>query len=68
VVVTGVDGQDFARAEVAKGGNWVATVAQDWPAISTQLLTIIEDYYAGNKPTEQVFFVPGAIITAENAQ
>ena len=45
--MTGVDGQDFARAEVAKGGNWIATVRQDWPTIATTLADIIDAHFAG---------------------
>lgn len=67
VLVTGVDGQDFARAEVAKGGNWIATARQDWPTIATTLVGIINDHFAGTDPTEQVVYVPAVLITAENA-
>lgn len=68
VLVTGVDGQDFARAEVAKGGNWIATVRQDWPAIAVTLADIIDAHFAGTDPTETTVLVPGVLITAENAQ
>ena len=57
--MTGVDGQDFARAEVAKGGNWIATVRQDWPAIATTLADIIDAHFAGTDPAESTVFVPG---------
>jgi ribose transport system substrate-binding protein len=68
VLVTGVDGQDFAVAEVAKGENWIATVRQDWPAITSTLADIIDAYFAGTEPAEQTVFVPATLITAENAQ
>ncbi len=67
VLVTGVDGQDFARAEVAKGGNWIATARQDWPTIATTLVDIINDHFAGTDPAEPVVYVPAVLITAENA-
>ncbi len=67
VVVTGVDGQDFARAEVAKGGNWIATVAQDWKAIAAQTVTLIQDYFKGTMPTSKVVHVPGTLITKSNS-
>lgn len=67
VLVTGVDGQDFARAEVAKGGNWIATARQDWPTIATTLVGIINDHFAGIEPSEEVVYVPAVLITAENA-
>ncbi len=59
VLVTGVDGQDFAQAEVAKGGNWIATVRQDWPTIATTLADIIDAHFAGTDPTDSTVFVPG---------
>jgi ribose transport system substrate-binding protein len=68
VLVTGVDGQDFARAEVAKGQNWIATVRQDWPTIATTLADIIDAHFAGTDPAESTVFVPALLITAENAQ
>ncbi len=67
VLVTGVDGQDFAQAEVAKGGNWIATARQDWPTIATTLVGIINDHFAGTDPAESVVYVPAVLITAENA-
>lgn len=67
VVITGVDGQDFARAEVAKDGNWIATVRQDWPTIATTVLDIIEQHFAGTEPSDSVVFVPAILITSENA-
>lgn len=68
VLVTGVDGQDFARAEVAKGLNWIATVRQDWPTIAVTLADIIDAHFAGTEPVEPVVFVPAVLLTAENAQ
>jgi ribose transport system substrate-binding protein len=67
VLVTGVDGQEFAIAEVAKGGNWIATVRQDWPVISATVLDLIEGHFAGQEPAEEVVFIPAVVITAENA-
>jgi ribose transport system substrate-binding protein len=68
VKITGVDGQDFARAEVAKGGNWVATMAQDWPTIATTEVKIIQDFFAGTKPMDKVVYVPGMVINKDNAK
>ncbi|MES4791909.1 MAG: hypothetical protein C4321_01985 [Chloroflexota bacterium] len=68
VFITSVDGQDFARAEVAKGLNWVATVRQDWPVIAKTLRDIITDYFAGKTPTEKIVYVPARVITPQNAK
>ena len=67
VLITGVDGQAFAIAEVAKGGNWIATVRQDWPRISATVLDIIEAHFAGEEPAEDTVFIPAILITSENA-
>lgn len=67
VLVTGVDGQAFAIAEVAKGGNWIATVRQDWSTISATVLDVIEAHFAGEEPAEDTIFVPAILITSENA-
>jgi ribose transport system substrate-binding protein len=68
VVVTGVDGQDFAVAEVAKGENWIATVRQDWPTIATTLADIVDAHFEGTDPAESTVFVDAILVTAENAQ
>ena len=67
VIVTGVDGQDFALVEIAKGENWIATVRQDWPGIATEALATIDACSAGTSPAAQVITVEGQLITAENA-
>ena len=67
ILVTGVDGQAFAIAEVATGGNWIATVRQDWDTIATTELGLIEAYFAGEEPAETIVYVPAVVITAENA-
>ncbi len=65
VVVTGVDGQDFAVVEVEKGENWIATVRQDWPGIASTALTTIQSCSDGADPDSQVITVPGQLITAD---
>ncbi len=67
VVVTGVDGQDFAQAEVAKDENWIVTVRQDWQGIAATAVQTISDYFGGTDPSDQTITVPGQVITAENA-
>jgi ribose transport system substrate-binding protein len=67
VLVTGVDGTDFAKAEIAKGLNWIATVEQDWGAITSTLADVIDAYFAGTVPDDPNVLVPGVLITAENA-
>jgi ribose transport system substrate-binding protein len=68
VLVTGVDGQDFAKAEVAKGLNWIVTVRQDWPTIAQKLLDIIDQHFAGTDPTETTVYVKAVLINKDNAK
>ncbi len=67
IEVVGVDGQDFAKAEVAKGGNWIATVRQDWAGIANKALEVIEAYLVSGTKPEAVVVVPGELITKDNA-
>ncbi|HRE03067.1 MAG TPA: substrate-binding domain-containing protein, partial [Ilumatobacteraceae bacterium] len=66
VLVTGVDGQDFAVTEVAKGENWIATVRQDWPSIAAKAVEAISDCSKGTAPTSQLLTVPGLLITKDS--
>mgnify|MGYP001817250253 CR=1 FL=1 len=68
VLVTGVDGQDFAVAAVADGANWIATVRQDWPVIAATTVDAIDAHFAGKDPAEPTVFIPAILIKAENAQ
>jgi hypothetical protein len=43
-------------------------VRQDWPTIATTLADIIDAHFAGTDPAESTVFVPGIVLTAENAQ
>lgn len=67
VVVTGVDGQDFAREEVRKDENWIVTVRQDWQGIADTAVETIQDYQAGTDPASQTIVVEGEVLTADNA-
>jgi ribose transport system substrate-binding protein len=64
VPVVGVDGQDFALAEIEKGGPFKATVKQDWQAISGQVVQLIEDLVEnGTQPAQTQYELPGELIT-----
>ncbi len=66
ILVVGIDGTDFAKEEIAKGGPFVATVQQDFDAMAAQLADIIAAYLAGEPPAEEQITIPGILITAEN--
>ncbi len=66
VPVVGVDGQDFALAEIEKGGPFVATVKQDWPAIATKVADLVEAKVVnGQDPESNNFELPGSLITGK---
>ncbi|UOQ59488.1 substrate-binding domain-containing protein [Leucobacter rhizosphaerae] len=63
VPVVGVDGQDFAVAEIEKGGPFVATIKQDWPAIAAKVADLIEATVVdGTQPEQTQFELPGTLI------
>lgn len=66
VYVVGVDGQDFALAEIDKGGSFVATVKQDWEAIAAEVAELIEARVVdGQDPESNNIELPGSLITAD---
>lgn len=66
VPVVGVDGQDFALAEIDKGGPFVATVKQDWAAIAAEVAELVEAKVVdGQDPAENNIELPGTLVTAD---
>lgn len=66
VPVVGVDGQDFALAEIDKGGPFVATVKQDWEAIAAEVAQLIEAKVVdGQDPASNNIELPGSLVTAD---
>ena len=68
IAVVGIDGTDFARAEIGKGGAFVASIAQDFDGMAQQLAEIIAAYLAGEAPASESVQIPGVLVTAEGAQ
>jgi ribose transport system substrate-binding protein len=63
IAVVGVDGQDFALAEIRKGGPFKATVRQDWDGIADRTVSLIEDSMHGKQPAEREYRLPGQVLT-----
>lgn len=68
IKVVGIDGTDFARAEIVKGGPFVGSIAQDFDAMAAQLSEIVAAYLDGTKPENNLVTIPGVLVTAENAK
>ena len=61
--VVGVDGQDFAIAEIEGDGPFGATVKQDWDRIATEMADIVAAYLDGTEPDSEQIEIPGELLT-----
>ncbi|MCX6050394.1 MAG: substrate-binding domain-containing protein [Chloroflexi bacterium] len=66
IVVVGIDGTDFAKAEILKGGVFGATVQQDFDGMAKQLSDIVEQDLNGSKPDKNLVTIPGQLIAKDN--
>ncbi len=66
IAVVGIDGTDFAVAEIKKGGPFKSTVAQDWDGIARKTVELMENYFKGQKPDKNLYTLPGKLITVES--
>ena len=67
IKVVGIDGTPFAKAEIAKGGPFVATVGQDFDGMAAKLIELIGAHFDGQHSSEQLYKIPGTLITQQNA-
>ena len=67
IVITGIDANPQARDEVAKGGNFEATVAQDFAGIGAAAADAVAGLLDGKAPESNVIYVPTKLVTKDNA-
>lgn len=67
IKVVGIDGTDVARTEIAKGGPFIGSIAQDFDAMAAQLSDIVAAYLDGTMPESNLVTIPGLLVTPENA-
>jgi ribose transport system substrate-binding protein len=67
IVVTGIDANPQAREAVAAGGNFEATIAQDFSGIGAAAADAVERLLAGETLKQAVTYVPTTFVTAANA-
>jgi len=67
IVVTGIDANPQAREAIAAGGNFEATVAQDFTGIGTAAADAVTRVLAGDEIKQGSIYVPTKLITAANA-
>lgn len=67
IVITGIDANPQAREAIAAGGNFEASVAQDFAGIGAAAADAVARVLAGEEILQSVTYVPTRLITAANA-
>lgn len=68
IVITGIDANPQAREAIAKGGNFEASMAQDFKGIGRTTAEMVKRHLAGEKIKQGVIYVPTKLITATNVK
>jgi ribose transport system substrate-binding protein len=67
IVITGIDANPQAREAVAAGGNFEATIAQDFSGIGAAAADAVARLLAGEMLKASVTYVPTTFVTTANA-
>ena len=68
IVITGLDANPQAREAIAKGGNFEASMSQDFKGIGRTVADAVKRQLAGEKIKQSVIYVPTKLITMENVK
>jgi ribose transport system substrate-binding protein len=68
IVITGIDANPQARDAIAAGGNFEASIAQDFAGIGKAAAAAAADAMAGKPIRAKVIYVPTVLITTANAK
>ena len=68
IVITGIDANPQAREAIAAGGNFEASMAQDFHGIGKAAAEAVAQTLAGKPPKSSVVYVPTKLITADNVK
>lgn len=66
IVITGIDANPQAREAIAAGGNFEASVAQDFAGIGATTADTVARILAGEELRSRVIYVPTVLITQSN--
>jgi ribose transport system substrate-binding protein len=66
IVITGIDANPQAREAIGKGGNFEASMAQDFKGIGGTVAEAVKRHLAGEKIKQGVIYVPTKLITSSN--
>ncbi|MEJ6392115.1 substrate-binding domain-containing protein [Gymnodinialimonas sp. 2305UL16-5] len=67
IVITGIDANPQARDAIAAGGNFEASIAQDFIGIGAAAADVAGRLMAGEEVRERVIYVPTQMVTIANA-
>lgn len=67
IVITGIDANPQARDAIAQGGNFEASVAQDFAGIGSTTADTVARILSGEPLVQRVIYVPTRLITIANA-
>lgn len=67
IVITGIDANPQARDAIAAGGNFEASVAQDFDGIGSTTADTVARIIAGEALVQTVIYVPTTLVTSANA-
>jgi ribose transport system substrate-binding protein len=66
IVITGIDANPQAREAIAAGGNFEASVAQDFAGIGATTADTVARLLAGETLVQKVIYVPTVLVTSAN--
>jgi len=66
IVIVGIDANPQALDAISKGGNFEASVAQDFNGIGSTVGDLINTYLGGGKINQSVYYVPTKLVTKAN--
>ncbi|MEQ8658841.1 MAG: substrate-binding domain-containing protein [Hyphomicrobiales bacterium] len=67
IVITGIDANPQARDAIAAGGNFEASVAQDFDGIGSTTADTVARILAGEELVQTIIYVPTTLVTSANA-
>jgi len=67
IVIVGMDANPQARDAIATGGNFEASMAQDFNGIGSTAADVVARLIAGEELRESVIYVPTTLVTSINA-
>jgi ribose transport system substrate-binding protein len=68
IVIVGIDANPQALDAIAAGGNFEASVAQDFNGIGATVASLVERFLNGEAINQSVVYVPTQLVTSVNVQ